>query len=132
MVIRSDSKLLSKLTKIRHLDLRGNHFNKDAFRILGALPSLKFLSLENNRMERPLSNQGLTSFFHLEILDLSENNFFASIPPSMNAPSVAQNNLNGSLPIQVFASRLFNLFSIEENYELSSIIFTFFQELGGV
>ncbi|KAI7979741.1 Receptor-like protein 13 [Camellia lanceoleosa] len=127
-----DSKLLSNLSKMRHLDLSGNHFDKDAFRILGALPSLKFLSLESNRIEGPLSNQeltynlsnlevlllksnqlngtlpmeGLTSFRRLETLDLSENNFFASIPPSigalssLKALSLAQNNLNGSLPIQ--------------------------------
>ncbi|GMQ09011.1 hypothetical protein CsSME_00052516 [Camellia sinensis var. sinensis] len=117
---------------MRHLDLSGNHFDKDAFRILGALPSLKFISLESNRIEGPLSNQeltynlsnlevlllksnklngtlpmeGLTSFRRLEILDLSENNFFASIPPSigalssLKALSLAQNYLNGSLPIQ--------------------------------
>ncbi|XP_028067326.1 receptor-like protein 56 isoform X1 [Camellia sinensis] len=127
-----DSKLLSNLSKMRHLDLSGNHFDKDAFRILGALPSLKFLSLLFNQMEGPLSNQeltynlsnlevlllrgnllngtlpmeGLTSFRHLQILDLSENNFFASIPPSigalssLKALSLAQNNLSGSLPIQ--------------------------------
>ncbi|CAL5440162.1 unnamed protein product [Camellia sinensis] len=121
-----DSKLLSNLSKMRHLDLSGNHFDKDAFRILGALPSLKFLSLVFNQMEGPLSNQvnlevlllrgnllngtlpmeGLTSFRRLQILDLSENNFFASIPPSigalssLKALSLAQNNLSGSLPIQ--------------------------------
>ncbi|XP_028061433.1 receptor like protein 21-like [Camellia sinensis] len=91
---------------MRHLDLSGNHFDKDAFKILGALPSLKFLSLKSNRMEGPLSNQGLTSFRHLEILDLSVNNFYASISPSIGALSslkalfLAQNNLNGSLSIQ--------------------------------
>ncbi|CAL5444142.1 unnamed protein product [Camellia sinensis] len=126
-----DSKLLSNLSKMRHLNLSNNNFDKDAFRILGALPSLKFLSLESNRIEGPLSNQeltynlsnlevllrgnqlngtlpmeGLTSFRHLEILDLSRNNFFASIPStigalsSLKALSLAQNNLNGSLPIQ--------------------------------
>ncbi|CAL5440150.1 unnamed protein product [Camellia sinensis] len=99
---------LSSLTieGMRHLDLSGNHFNKDAFRILGALPSLKFLSLESNRSEGQLSNQGLTSFSYLEILDLSRSGFFASIPRSigalfsLKALSLAQNNLDGSLPIQ--------------------------------
>ncbi|GMQ09003.1 hypothetical protein CsSME_00052509 [Camellia sinensis var. sinensis] len=91
---------------MRHLDLSDNPFDKDAFRILGSLPSLKFLSLVSNQIEGPLSNQGSTSFRHLQILDLSENNFFASIPPSigalssLKALSLAQNNFSGSLPIQ--------------------------------
>ncbi|KAI7985753.1 Receptor-like protein 9a [Camellia lanceoleosa] len=116
-----DSKLLSNLSKMRHLNPSNNNFDKDAFRILGALPSLKFLSLESNRIEGPLSNQGLTSFRHLEILDLSRNNFFASIPPSigalssLKALSLAQNNLNGSLSIQGKNSiRLCKLKKLEE------------------
>ncbi|GMP79675.1 hypothetical protein CsSME_00035125 [Camellia sinensis var. sinensis] len=42
---------------MRHLDLSYNNFDEDAFRILGALPSLKFLSSVSNSMEGPLSNQ---------------------------------------------------------------------------
>ncbi|KAL7170778.1 hypothetical protein ACSBR2_035618 [Camellia fascicularis] len=101
-----DSKILSKLSKMRHLDLSANRFDKNVLRILGALPSLKFLSLEDNGMEGPLSNQGLASFSHLEILDLNKNNFSGSIPPSigalssLQALSMAGNELNGSLPIQ--------------------------------
>ncbi|CAL5382582.1 unnamed protein product [Camellia sinensis] len=53
-----NSNLLSNLSKLRHLDLSYNNFDEDAFRILGALPSLKFLSLVSNSMEGPLSNQG--------------------------------------------------------------------------
>ncbi|KAL7249701.1 hypothetical protein ACSBR1_011809 [Camellia fascicularis] len=52
-----DSNLLSNLSKMRHLDLSYNNFDEDAFRILGTLPSLKFLSLVSNSMEGPLSNQ---------------------------------------------------------------------------
>ncbi|THG13954.1 hypothetical protein TEA_024823 [Camellia sinensis var. sinensis] len=51
------SKLVSNLSKMRHLDLSYNNFDEDAFRILGALPSLKFLSSVFNSMEGPLSNQ---------------------------------------------------------------------------
>ncbi|KAL7196138.1 hypothetical protein ACSBR1_036205 [Camellia fascicularis] len=111
-----DSKILSKLSKMRHLDLSANRFDKNVLRILGALPSLKFLSLEDNGMEGPLSNQeltnnlsklevlllkgnglngtlpmeGLASFSHLEILDLNKNNFSGSIPPSIGALSSLQ------------------------------------------
>ncbi|GMP85030.1 hypothetical protein CsSME_00038342 [Camellia sinensis var. sinensis] len=46
---------------MRHLDLSYNNFDEDAFRILGALPSLKFLSSVSNSMEGPLSNQEIMS-----------------------------------------------------------------------
>ncbi|KAL7179982.1 hypothetical protein ACSBR1_043233 [Camellia fascicularis] len=100
-----DSKLLSEWSKVRHLDLSRNSFDKDILRILGALPSLKFLSLHNNAMEGPLSNQGLASFDHLEILDLQQNGFYGSVPPFIGASSLKalylnSNKFNGSLPIQ--------------------------------
>ncbi|KAF5933091.1 hypothetical protein HYC85_029262 [Camellia sinensis] len=38
---------------------------------------LLVVNVASKCMEGPLSNQGLTSFRHLQILDLSENNFFA-------------------------------------------------------
>ncbi|CAL5440170.1 unnamed protein product [Camellia sinensis] len=100
-----DSKLLSKWSKMRHLDLSRNSFDKDILRILGALPSLKFLSLDYNAMEGPLSNQGLASFNHLEILDLQQNGFHGSVPPFIGASSLkalylSSNKFNGSLPIQ--------------------------------
>ncbi|GMQ09911.1 hypothetical protein CsSME_00053122 [Camellia sinensis var. sinensis] len=52
---------------MRHLDLSYNNFDEDAFRILGALPSLKFLSSVSNSMEGPLSNQ--VSQLYGEILE---------------------------------------------------------------
>ncbi|CAL5361536.1 unnamed protein product [Camellia sinensis] len=76
-----DSKLLSNLSKMRHLDLSGNHFDKDAFRILGALPSLKFLSLVFNQMEGSLSNQELTyNLSNLEVLLLRGNLLIGTLP----------------------------------------------------
>ncbi|KAI7986763.1 Receptor-like protein 15 [Camellia lanceoleosa] len=81
MVICSDSKLLSNLSKMRHLDLGLNHFDKDAFRILGALPFLKFLSLKFNRIEGPLSNKELTyNLSNLEVLLLSYNQLNGTLP----------------------------------------------------
>ncbi|CAL5330530.1 unnamed protein product [Camellia sinensis] len=133
---KCDSKLLSNLSKMRHLDLSYNNFDEDAFRILGALPSLKFLSLVSNSMEGPLSNQELTyNLSNLEVLLLRgnllngtlpiENNFFASIPPSigalssLKALSLSQNNLSGSLPIQV--SQLYGEILEENGIDLAEM-----------
>ncbi|THG02757.1 hypothetical protein TEA_009941 [Camellia sinensis var. sinensis] len=60
-----DSKLVSNLSKMRHLDLSYNNFDEDAFRILGALPSFKFLSSVSNSMEGPLSNQVCNAYTEL-------------------------------------------------------------------
>ncbi|KAF5932229.1 hypothetical protein HYC85_028400 [Camellia sinensis] len=71
-------------SKMRHLDLSRNSFGKDILRILGALPSLKFLSLHDNAMEGPLSNQGLCELKKLEELDLSYNHIEGILPPCLS------------------------------------------------
>ncbi|CAL5324266.1 unnamed protein product [Camellia sinensis] len=77
----SNSKLVSNLSKMRYLDLSYNNFDEDAFKILGALPSLKFLSLVSNSMEGPLSNQELTyNLSNLEVLLLRGNLLNGTLP----------------------------------------------------
>ncbi|KAK9266499.1 hypothetical protein L1049_021529 [Liquidambar formosana] len=79
--IMQDSKSLSKLSKLKHLDLSWNNFHKAILK-------------------------DLVSFSNLEILDLSWNRFSGSIPPylgalsSLKALSLSWNYLNGSLPSQ--------------------------------
>lgn len=55
----SDSESLSKLTKLKQLDLSQNSFNKEIIRDLGVLPVLKSLDLNHNRMEGRLQNTGM-------------------------------------------------------------------------
>ncbi|XP_028054571.1 receptor-like protein 14, partial [Camellia sinensis] len=105
-----DSELLSKWSKMRHLDLSRNSFGKDILRILGALPLLKFLSLHDNAMEGPLSNKELTyNVSNLEVLILSWN------------------QLNGTLPIEgkkfFILSYIVNLFSNGSQFIVFIIIF---------
>nr|POE84769.1 lrr receptor-like serine/threonine-protein kinase gso1 [Quercus suber] len=76
------SESLSKLTKLKQLDLSQNRFNKEVIRDLGALPVLQSLDLNHNRMEGRLQNTDLANLRSLEVLILRDN------------------FLNGSLPIQ--------------------------------
>ncbi|KAK8986521.1 hypothetical protein V6N11_010077 [Hibiscus sabdariffa] len=103
-----NSKNLSKLKKLKYLNLSQNVMNKESLKLLGLLPSLLYLDLSLNIMEGPLSDkelanlknleglnlywnylngtlpiQELMRFSSLEILDLSYNNFKGSIPPSI-------------------------------------------------
>ncbi|XP_028099267.1 receptor-like protein 15 [Camellia sinensis] len=95
---------LSALRKLETLNLEWNKFDDTILPSLSALRSLKMLNLRANKIgglfpahelayfgnlerldlsENQLNGiQGLTSVRHLEILNLSENNFFASVPPS--------------------------------------------------
>ncbi|KAG2696097.1 hypothetical protein I3760_07G043200 [Carya illinoinensis] len=98
---------LSKLSKLKHLDLSGNYFGKQILRVLGAqLPALKSLSLFDNRIEGPLSIKDLANFSRLEILDMGANRLNGSISPyiealsSAKAISLSYNNFNGDFPSQ--------------------------------
>ncbi|KAL4625764.1 hypothetical protein ACB092_05G048000 [Castanea dentata] len=122
---------MSKLTK---LNLRGNDFDKEILRSLGALPVLKSLDLSSNNMW-PLSSKELVylsnlevlilqgcglngslpfkdmaNFSNLEILDLRENEFTGSITPyigalsSLKAISLSSNSLNGTLNTPEFCA----------------------------
>nr|XP_023908206.1 LRR receptor-like serine/threonine-protein kinase FLS2 [Quercus suber] len=121
---------LSKLSKLTHLNLRENKFDKEILRSLGALPVLKSLDLSYNNMW-PLSSQELVylsnlevlilqqsclngslpfkdmaNFSSLKVLDLSKNHFTGSIPPyigalsSLKALSLSFANLRGTIATQ--------------------------------
>ncbi|XP_059652362.1 receptor-like protein 14 isoform X2 [Cornus florida] len=94
-----DYQTLSKLSKLEHLNLSYNNFNKEILKWLANLPVLKFLSLQGNWMEGPLSNNDLISFKNLEVLDLSNNHFTGDLT-SLKALSLAWNDLNNTLSIQ--------------------------------
>ncbi|KAF8407174.1 hypothetical protein HHK36_006300 [Tetracentron sinense] len=83
---------LSKLKRLEVLILDGNHFNSTILPSLGALTSLKNVSLFSNRLDGPFSSQAKLS--NLKGLNLSAN------------------RLNGSLPAQELA----NLINLEILY----------------
>ncbi|KAL6334772.1 hypothetical protein AAG906_021536 [Vitis piasezkii] len=98
---------LVKLNKLEHLDLSSNNLtDTHILELLATLPALKSLSLADNYMEQPLSDQDLEAFSNLEILNLRLNCLTGSVPSSIRALSslkvlsLSNNRLNSSLSIQ--------------------------------
>ncbi|KAB1218733.1 LRR receptor-like serine/threonine-protein kinase GSO2 [Morella rubra] len=119
---------LSNMTKLMHLDLSYNLFDKDILRCLGALPALQSLHLQDNRMEGRLPIEDLANLTTLEILDMSFNYFTGSIPPdigslySLKALSLTNNNLSGTLHTQDLANlTTLEILDMSFNYFTGSI-----------
>ena len=55
----TDSRRLSKLKKLKTLDLDANHFEVSIFQSLAALPSLRNLMLSSNALEGPFPIKGM-------------------------------------------------------------------------
>ncbi|XP_042987439.1 receptor-like protein 13 [Carya illinoinensis] len=97
---------LSKLSKLKHLDLSYNFFGNQILGVLGALPALKSLNLRHNGIKGPLSIEDLANLSRLEILDMSVNPLNGSISPyiealsSAKAISLSGNHFNGDFPTQ--------------------------------
>nr|KAJ0226459.1 hypothetical protein LSAT_V11C100013880 [Lactuca sativa] len=115
-----DCKTLSRLKRLKSINLSYNNFNKSIISCLTALPSLKILDLTSSfswgssfpvqginlliQSSLLIDHPAFASFHHLEVLDLSWNSFVGSVPSaiqalsSLRALSFARNKLNGSLP----------------------------------
>ena len=59
----SDSNILSRLQKLKTLNLARNEFNKEIFKYLVAIPALRSLFLRENNMTGNLDHKG--KFFPL-------------------------------------------------------------------
>ncbi|KAM4113364.1 hypothetical protein ACJW30_05G215400 [Castanea mollissima] len=109
-----DFKCLLKLSKLKHLDLGGNHFKREILRSLGALLALTSLKLDYNQMEGPLYDQDLASLRSLEVLNLAGNDFNGSLPKylcgskKLEELDLSWNSFEGILP-----SSLYNLTSLQ-------------------
>ncbi|CAI9267407.1 unnamed protein product [Lactuca saligna] len=104
---------LSRLKRLKSIDLSYNNFNKSIISCLSALPSLKILDLSHsfswgssfpsedfhnlpdlevlllrkNGFNGTIPMEAFSSFNHLEVLDLSYNHFVGSIPSTIHTLS---------------------------------------------
>ncbi|CAA3017252.1 Hypothetical predicted protein [Olea europaea subsp. europaea] len=92
-----DTTSLSKLRKLEHLDLGRNHFNKPILKSVSNLKAFKFLSLQQNEMEGPISNNELDSLNkELEVLILIGNQLAGHLPiQELKGPRYEQEQFHG-------------------------------------
>ncbi|KAF5931561.1 hypothetical protein HYC85_027732 [Camellia sinensis] len=81
------------------------------------LSNLEALLLRQNQLNGTLPMEGLTSFCHLEIIDLSENNFFASLCKlkKLEELALSHNLFEGILPSCLSNLRSLKFFDISLN-----------------
>ncbi|KAK7845954.1 receptor like protein 21 [Quercus suber] len=106
-------KSLSNLSKLKHLDLGGNHFDKGILRSLGALSALTSLKLDSNQMEGPLYDQGLCGLKKLQELDLQGNSFEGTLPSCLYNLTSLQRCDNKKVEIETENSDWVPLFQLE-------------------
>ncbi|XP_068499744.1 receptor-like protein 56 [Phaseolus vulgaris] len=70
----------SRLKKLGTLDLSFNSLNESIMELVGALPSIKNLTMTNNQIGGPFPMKELTLLPNLEMLDLSGNRFVSHVP----------------------------------------------------
>ncbi|KAE9621042.1 hypothetical protein Lal_00019219 [Lupinus albus] len=73
---------ISTLSSLEYLDLSGVNLHKefDWIQVLGTLPSLSELHLENCQINNLTPSNGKANFTYLQVLDLSNNNLNQEIP----------------------------------------------------
>ncbi|XP_039115504.1 LOW QUALITY PROTEIN: receptor like protein 21-like [Dioscorea cayenensis subsp. rotundata] len=139
---------LAGLKKLEYLDLSGNYFNGKDLSSLGALASLKGLSLRHNYMGSELFIRGdLSKLSKLKYLDLSDNYLNESIVPNLIRLSslktlilyrnrfcamkklqildLSHNKFTGDLPLCFRNLSYINFFDISNNQFESNFLSTF-------
>ncbi|KAI3684317.1 hypothetical protein L6452_33539 [Arctium lappa] len=106
-----DCSRLSRLQKLKSINLRTNSFNKSVISCLSALPSLKTLDLADNLLGGSFPIQEISGLRELERLDLSfchlESLLKSNEMPHLRVLKIlylSHNSLNGTLPMEALAS----------------------------
>ncbi|XP_039117824.1 receptor-like protein 9a [Dioscorea cayenensis subsp. rotundata] len=117
---------LSKLSKLKYLDLSGNYLNGTIIPYLGGISSLKTLDLTNNNMNEGLDHlnayqlwSNMSKLDNLYLLGNSLNGMkiipFLIIAPSLKTLDLSDNNMEGSLSFKA-CQALSNMSRLENLY----------------
>ncbi|KAH7688454.1 Non-specific serine/threonine protein kinase protein [Dioscorea alata] len=108
LFINTLSGALSKLSKLKYLDLSENYLNGSIIPYLGQISSLKTLDLSWNKMDEGFDLNGLCKIKNLEELDISYNSMNANIPfcirnmSSLNYFDASYNQFEMNFPSSIF------------------------------
>uniref|UniRef100_A0A2N9EHT6 Reverse transcriptase Ty1/copia-type domain-containing protein n=1 Tax=Fagus sylvatica TaxID=28930 RepID=A0A2N9EHT6_FAGSY len=121
---------MANFSSLEILDLHYNDFTGSISPYIGALSSLKALSLSCNGLNGTLPTQDLCALKKLEELDLAKNYFEGILPPCLNNLSslrlldISNNQFSGNLSSSPIAS-LTSLEYIDLSYNLFEGLFSF-------
>ncbi|KAJ8755221.1 hypothetical protein K2173_019019 [Erythroxylum novogranatense] len=102
---------LSKLPKLKYLNLRSNLIGNKITKILGKLSSLSYLDLSYNKLEGSFLSHELLNLSKLEVIILQGNLLNGTLPvrelmafPNLQILDLGVNNFNGAIPPYMGAS----------------------------
>ncbi|KAM4100512.1 hypothetical protein ACB094_05G072900 [Castanea mollissima] len=117
-----DSIYLSKLRKLKRLNLSKNDFYMKTLRYLGSLSTLTSLDLRKNQLEGQLSKEELTNLSKLEVLILQYNYLNGTLPiedlvtySRLEILDLSSNELTGSVPQSIGALSSLKALSLSRN-----------------
>eukprot|EP00261_Vitis_vinifera_P036307 XP_019077550.1 PREDICTED: leucine-rich repeat receptor protein kinase EMS1-like [Vitis vinifera] len=123
-----DSRRLSKLKKLKTLDLDANHFEVSIFQSLAVLPSLRNLMLSSNALEGPFPTKELANMSNLKILNLQDNQLSDVLPVQglvvfnkLEVLDLGDNALIGSIPQFIWNLSSLQILSLRKNMLNSSL-----------
>ncbi|KAL4625713.1 hypothetical protein ACB092_05G045500 [Castanea dentata] len=121
---------MANFSNLEILDLSENYFTGSITPYIGALSSLKTISLSSNRLNGTLNTPEFCALKKLEEIDLARNGFEGMLPPclknltSLSYLDISHNQFNGNLSSSPIAS-LTSLEYIDLSYNLFEGFFSF-------
>jgi Leucine-rich repeat (LRR) protein len=126
---------LRRLTRLRSLDLSGNRFTNEAFTVLGQIPQLVELAMNNNVFSGVL-DLGKGNWEHLQVLDLRGNSIEGfddeglSSLKSLKKLDVSDNKLS-TLPWTIISTLPLAELNVSKN-QLSGTLFSHWARFNGL
>ncbi|KAL4625748.1 hypothetical protein ACB092_05G047200 [Castanea dentata] len=121
---------MANFSNLEILDLSGNYFTGSITPYIGALSSLKAISLSYNGLNGTLNTPEFCALKKLEEIELARNGFEGMLPPCLNNLTslsfldISHNQFNGNLSSSPIAS-LTSLEYIDLSYNLFEGLFSF-------